>query len=204
MVPLTGNATAETAVSCSQDTHRTLAPDGDEGQIKKRPVSMREDLSQGKCSVLEKLQQAATTNADMTEGNAQFLKSLQVVYASVKKLEVEVNNVPNTKKEIKDETASLTSAISNLIKWGRSTGRMKPLTNNKECQTDTVDVESEGHINVTVDSPDRSRFEDAGAIKYLKEEMRNRKVAMANLSSQIDKLLEQNQSRKEQLQPQRE
>lgn len=115
-----------------------------------------------------------------------------------------MSNAPNTKKEIKAVTTSLTSATSNLIKWGRLTGRMKPITNSKESQTEMVDVEPAGNINVAVDSPDRSRFEEAGAIQYLKEEMRNQKMAMAKLTVQIDKLVDQKYQREKQQQSQQQ
>lgn len=95
-------------------------------------------------------------------------------------------------------TVSLKSATSNLIKWGRITGRVNPVTYSKKCQTDMENIgleklDSEGTTKVAIESPDRSRFEKAGAIQYLKDEMKNQKNAMANLTAKIEKLFSQKQ-----------
>lgn len=149
----------------------------------------------------ERMQQSAVANTESSEGNAQFMKYLQAVYAAVKKLELEVTIAPNTKKEIKAATVSLTSATSNLVKWGRIFGRLNPVTRSKECQMDMANMDSEGTTKGAIGSPDRSRFEEAGAIQYLKDEMKIQKNAMANLTAKMEKLFGQKQQRKDQRQP---
>jgi len=72
------------------------------------------EIAAEKASLMDRLRQSATV-LDVTDGNAQFLKSLVAVYCTSKKLKEEIALASNTKKEVKALVANLANATKGLI-----------------------------------------------------------------------------------------
>jgi len=87
--------------------------------------------------LVTRLAEAATTT-NTAQGNAQFLKCLEAVYGTSKKLKNEVIIATNTKKEIKALVNTLATATKGLIHWARATGRVKTQTISRSCQAGTT------------------------------------------------------------------
>jgi hypothetical protein len=80
-----------------------------------------------KTTLAQKLKVASTADVPSVEvGNTQFLRHLEAVYSTSRKLDEEVAAAVNTKKEIKALVATLANATRGLIKWGKLSGRVEP------------------------------------------------------------------------------
>ena len=142
MAPSVGIPTAETVVSSG--TQWTMAPDGGRITDLTKTSGLRQKLLQSGGS---------TPEPSLEESNAHFMKSLHSVYEAVKKLESEVAKATNTKREIKECTASLSTATSKLIHWGRLSCRVPRLTSVKGCQT-PAEEEKVYKVKATQTSPE--------------------------------------------------
>lgn len=70
---------------------------------------------ESKRGLSDRLRQSFTV-FEATKGNALFLKNLEAVYGTSRKLKREVTNAPNTKREIKALVANLGNATKGLLK----------------------------------------------------------------------------------------
>lgn len=98
---------------------------------------MDTDVTRTRWKLFTRLVVTATT-PDPAEGNAQFLKCLEAVYNTSKKLENEVASATTTKKEIKTLVATLSNDTKGLMHWGKSTGRVKNQMISRCCQAGTT------------------------------------------------------------------
>jgi len=93
-----------------------------------------------KTTLAQKLKDSSTANVpSVEEGNTQFLRYLEAVYSTSKKLDEEVAAAINTKKEIMALVATLANTTRGLIRWGKLSGRVK---SSEDSQTPVVEEHS--------------------------------------------------------------
>lgn len=148
-------------------------------------------------TLVEKLRASAAT-AETLDGNIQFLKYLEVVHTTSKKLEAEVAAATNTKKEIKYLVATLANATKWLIKWGRCNGRGKVITENKASQT-SVTMDKSNMPSGNVPPPDRSCYEFETAVSDLKEMIQGQNKIIRDLAEQVAAVRGQQQTNQYQI-----
>jgi len=109
-----------------------------------------------KTTLAQKLNDSSTAYVpSVEEGNTQFLRYLEAVCSTSKKLDEEVAAATNTKKGIKALVATQANTTRGLIRWGNLRGRVK---SSEDSQTPVVEEHSKKMEGNVADSPDRMNF----------------------------------------------
>lgn len=176
------------------------------GQLEKTKMTKQ---NWEKTMLAQKLKASSTVDVpSVEEGNTQFLRYLDAVYSTSKKLEEEVAAATNTKKEIKALVATLASTTRGLIKWGRLSGRVEPKQMISKT-TQTGKEEYEGKEGNVANSPDLTKSQMAAIVQCVKDSLKETldvhtetitKLAVATESLQLQhkKFVEEHQQQNQQ------